>query len=86
MVHVCTELLSRINSLRLCGLEPVRLLCQWDSPGKNTVVGCHFLFQGIFQTQGLKLHLSISFIGRQILYHWATWESHCLFVDIKYDF
>ena len=25
----------------------------WDSPGKNTGVGCHFLLQGIFQTQGL---------------------------------
>ena len=24
----------------------------WDSPGKNTVVGCHLLLQGIFQTQG----------------------------------
>ena len=25
-----------------------RLLCSWDSPGKNTGVDCHFLFQGIF--------------------------------------
>jgi len=24
----------------------------WDSPGKNTGVGCHFLLQGIFPTQG----------------------------------
>ena len=23
-----------------------RLLCPWDSPGKNTRVGCHFLLQG----------------------------------------
>ena len=29
-----------------------RLLCPWDSPGKNTRVGCHFLLQGIFLTQG----------------------------------
>ena len=29
----------------------VRLLCPWDSPGKNTGVGCHFLLQGIFPTQ-----------------------------------
>ena len=29
-----------------------RLLCPWDSPGKNTGVGCHALFQGIFLTQG----------------------------------
>ena len=26
--------------------------CPWDSPGKNTGVGCHALFQGIFLTQG----------------------------------
>ena len=27
--------------------------CPWDSPGKNTGVGCQFLLQGIFPTQGL---------------------------------
>ena len=36
---------------------PARLLCPWDSPGKNTGVGCHALLQGIFPTQGLNLHL-----------------------------
>ena len=29
--------------LRPHGLQHARLLCQWDSPGKNTGVGCHFL-------------------------------------------
>ena len=24
------------------------LLCPWNSPGKNTGVGCHFLFQGVY--------------------------------------
>ena len=24
---------------------PIRLPCPWDSPGKNTAVGCHFLLQ-----------------------------------------
>ena len=28
------------------------LLRPWDSPGKNTGVGCHFLLQGIFLTHG----------------------------------
>ena len=28
-------------------------LCPWDFPGKSTGVGCHFLLQGIFPTQGL---------------------------------
>ena len=32
-------------------------------PGKNTGVGCHFLFKGIFPTQGLNLHL-------MCLLHW----------------
>jgi len=27
------------------GLQPTRLLCPWDSLGKNTGVGCHFLLQ-----------------------------------------
>ena len=30
-----------------------RLLSLWDFPGKSTGVGCHFLLQGIFPTQGL---------------------------------
>ena len=27
------------------GWQPTRLFCPWDSPGKNTGVGCHFLLQ-----------------------------------------
>ena len=34
-----------------------RLLCLWNSPGENTGVGCYFLLQGTFLTQGLNLHL-----------------------------
>ena len=30
----------------------LRFLCPWDSPGRNTGVGCHALLQGIFCTQG----------------------------------
>ena len=33
------------DSVRPHGLQPSRLLCPWDSPGKNTGVGCHFLLQ-----------------------------------------
>ena len=48
------------------GLQPTRLLHPWDFPEKNTGVGCHFLLQGIFPTQGSNpglLHC------RQTLYH-----------------
>ena len=40
------------NSLRPHGLQPARLLCSWNSPGKNTGVGCQALLQGIFPSQG----------------------------------
>ena len=29
------------DSSRLHGLQPTRLLCPWDFPGKSTGVGCH---------------------------------------------
>ena len=40
------------DSLRPHGLGPTRLLSPWDFLGKSTGVGCHFLLQGIFLTQG----------------------------------
>ena len=33
------------NPLWPHGLQPTRLLCPWHFPGKDTGVGCHFLFQ-----------------------------------------
>ena len=47
------------------GLQSIRLLWPWNSPGKNTGVGCHSLLQGIFLIQGLNLGLLHC---RQILY------------------
>ena len=54
------------DSLQPHGLEPTRLLCPWDSPGKNTAVGNHSLLQAIFPTQEPNLGLLHS---RRILYH-----------------
>ena len=39
------------------GLQPTRLLCPGDFPGKSTGVGCYFLLQGIFLTQRWNLCL-----------------------------
>ena len=33
------------NSVQSHRQQPTRLPCPWDSPGKNTGVGCHFLLQ-----------------------------------------
>ena len=54
------------DSLRPHRRKPTRLLCPWDSPGKNTGVGCHSLLQRICLTQGLNLGLPRC---RQTLYH-----------------
>ena len=34
-----------LDSQRLHGLQPTRLLCPWDFPGKSSGVGCHCLLQ-----------------------------------------
>ena len=52
------------------GLQSSRLFCLWDFPGKDTGEGCHFLFQGIFQTQGSNPNLLPC---RQILY-WLNYK------------
>ena len=42
----CCQVTSVVSdSVRPHGLQHTRLLCPWDSPGKNTGVGCHFLLQ-----------------------------------------
>ena len=50
----CSRLVTRScpTLLQPRGLKPPRPLHPWDSPGKNPGVGCHFLLQGIFPTQG----------------------------------
>ena len=47
-----------------------RLLCLWDSPGKNTGVGCHFLLQGIFLAQEWNPHLLHWRVDSLLLSHW----------------
>ena len=42
------------DSLRPHRLWATKLLCPWDSPGKNTGVDCHALLQGVLPTQELK--------------------------------
>ena len=49
------------------GPQPARLLCQWDYPGKNTGVGCHFLLQGLFPIQRSNLRL-----GEALPPSWCT--------------
>ena len=56
--HLCAVLCAVLScsvvsdSLQPHGLYSARLLCPWDSPGKNTGVGCRALLQEIFLIQG----------------------------------
>ena len=43
------------NSSRPHGLQPTRLLCPWDFPGKRTGVGCHRLVHGLHWASLLEL-------------------------------
>ena len=42
------------SCLTLCDLKSARLLCPWDSSGRNTGVDCHFLFQGNLPNPGIE--------------------------------
>ena len=56
-----------------------RLLCPWDSPGKNTGVGCHYLPQGIFPTRGSNLCLlTSSALAGGFFTTSITWEAGLL--------
>ena len=74
--QLCLTLYDPMDGAPPPAASLARLICPWDFPSKNTGVGCHFILQGIFPTQGSNLHPLHLRIGRQILYRWATWEAH----------
>ena len=59
----CVCVLSHLSHVRLFAAPPG--CSPWESPGKNTGVGCHFLLLGIFPTQGLNSNL-LSFLHPQM--------------------
>jgi len=71
------------DSLRPHGLQPARLLCPWNSPGKNTGVGSLSLLQGIFATQESNPGLMHR---RWILYHLSHQGSPRILEWVAYPF
>ena len=68
------------DSLRPHGLEPTRLLCPWDFPGKSTGVGCHRLRNshtwGVKGAGVLYTNLSVTeraHVDRLLADKWAQW-------------
>ena len=79
---------SRVQLFVMLWTVPARLLCPWDSPGKNIGVGCHAHLQSYLPNPRIEpgsptlqadcllyiLHYSVLHC-RQILYCWATRET-----------
>ena len=63
------------NTLQPHELEPARILSPWNSPGKNTGVGCHALLQEIFPTQGLNMCLMSPALAGGFFTTSAMWEA-----------
>jgi len=57
-------------------LQPTGILCLWDFPGKITEVGCHFLFQEIFLTQGL----NPNFLHCRRIIYWPSYQGSLWFL------
>ena len=84
-VCVCACSIAQLSdSLRPLGLQPARLLCLWDFPGKNTGVGCHFLLQGIFPIQGSNLCLLQLLLWQTDSLPWSHLESPHWGLGLKY--
>ena len=65
-----------MSSLPPHGLEPIRLLCPWDSPGRNTGLGCHAFLQGIFPDPGTETRsLVSSALAGGLFTTSTTWET-----------
>ena len=66
-MHECSVTSVMSASLQPHGLQPARLLCPWDFPGKNPGLGGCAIFQGIFSIQGSNPHLH--------------WQADCLLLS-----
>ena len=73
-MKVKVKSLSHVRLFGTHGLQPTRLLHPWDFPGKNTGVGCHFLLQEIFPTQGLNPSLPHCRLTLYLLSHQGSPE------------
>ena len=59
-----------------------RLLCPWDFLGKTTEVGCHFLLQRIFVTQGLNRSLCLSCNAVRLFTAVTAEDKNCILLII----
>ena len=68
LLQLCPTLCDPMDSR-----QPTRLLCPWDSPGKNPGVGCHALLLGFFLTQISNPHL-LAALAESFFTTRTTWK------------
>ena len=72
VLHVCVCVCVSRSVMSDCllppGLQPTRLFCPWNSPGKSPGLGCHFLLQRTIPTQCSNPGLLSLLYCRQILW------------------
>ena len=80
---MCVSRSVMSNSLRPQGLELCRLLCPWDSPGKNTGVGCISFSRG---SSWLRDWTRVSHTAGRFFTVWVTrQESNGLALNHSFD-
>ena len=81
---VCVSCSVVSNSLQPHGLQPTRLFCPWNSPGKNTGVGCHALLHLFFLSQYFEdsNSLLLAFRRRQ----WPSFTFFLSFFSLSFTF
>ena len=87
----CEPTICCAKSLQACptlcepyGLQPTRILCPWDSTGKNPGVGCHFLLSRDLPSPEIEPAslISLALAGRFFLTS-ATWKGHkCVYMCV----
>jgi len=75
----CVWMLSCFSHIQLFATPRTVTLCLWDSSGRDSRVGCQFLLQRIFLTQGSNQRLLHC---RRILYRWAPREGSVQFSSV----
>ena len=72
---LCVLVIKSCPTLAIPWTVPARLLCPWDSPGKNIGVLAISSSRGPFRPRNPICNSCISCIGRWILYHCTPWEA-----------
>ena len=68
MTNLLLLLLSRFSHVQLCAIPETRLPCRWDSPVKNTGVGCHFLLlDSILKSKDITLPTKVHLVKAIVL-------------------